>query len=91
MYGHERIHTPISAKVVMKCRKRIGKSVTWTYNGLCSPVERPNLNPRHGDKPSSAGINRHVVGNERVLQERRKRIHLGPESCGWHREVFVEA
>ena len=40
---------------------------------------------------SSAGINRHVVGNERVLQERRKRIHLGPESCGWHREVLVEA
>ena len=38
-----------------------------------------------------AGINRHVVGNERVLQERRKRIHLGPEFCGWHREVLVEA
>jgi hypothetical protein len=38
-----------------------------------------------------AGINRHVVGNERVLQERRERIHLGPESCGGHREVPVEA
>ena len=38
-----------------------------------------------------AGINRHVVGNERVLQERRKRIHLGPESCGGHRERSVEA
>ena len=31
---------------------------------------------------SSAGINRRVVGDERALQERRKRIHLGPESCG---------
>ena len=38
-----------------------------------------------------AGINRHVVGNERVLQERRKRLHLGLESCGEHREVPVEA
>jgi hypothetical protein len=35
--------------------------------------------------------NRHVVGNERVLQERRKRLHLGLESCGEHREVLVEA
>ena len=32
-------------------------------------------------------MNRHVVGNERVLQERRKRLHLGLESCGEHREV----
>jgi hypothetical protein len=39
----------------------------------------------------SAGLNRHVVGNERVLQERRKRLHLGLESCGEHREVLVEA
>ena len=29
--------------------------------------------------------------NERVLQEWRKRIHLGPESCGEHREMLVEA
>ena len=29
----------------------------------------------------SAGINRHVVGDERALQERRKRIHPGLESC----------
>jgi len=26
-----------------------------------------------------------------TLQERRKRIHLGPESCGGHREKSVEA
>jgi hypothetical protein len=38
-----------------------------------------------------AGINRHVIGNERVLQERRERIHLGPESCSEHREVLAEA
>ena len=41
--------------------------------------------------PECAGINRHVAGNERVLQERRKRLHLGLESCGEHREVLVEA
>ena len=35
--------------------------------------------------------NRHVVRNERVLQERRERIHLGPESCGGHRKAPVEA
>ena len=28
-----------------------------------------------------AGISRHVVGDERALQERRKRLHLDPESC----------
>jgi hypothetical protein len=38
-----------------------------------------------------AGLNRHVVRNERVLQERRERIHLGPESCGGRREAPVEA
>src|SRR5215471_14167042 len=38
-----------------------------------------------------AGINRHGVRNERVLQERRERIHLGPESCGGRREVSGEA
>ena len=31
--------------------------------------------------PESAGINRHVVGDERALQERRQRIHPGLESC----------
>src|SRR5205814_1082042 len=29
-----------------------------------------------------AGLNRHVVGEEGSLQERRKRLHPGPESCG---------
>src|SRR5580704_13742280 len=38
-----------------------------------------------------AGINRHVVGDERALRERRKRLHLGPESCGRCREVSLEA
>jgi len=37
------------------------------------------------------GLNRHVVGNARVLQERRKRIHLGPESYGRRREASAEA
>src|ERR1700686_445772 len=39
----------------------------------------------------SAGLNRHVAGNERVLQERRQRLHLGPQSCRWHREMSLEA
>jgi len=39
----------------------------------------------------SAGINRHVVGDERALQERRQRIHPGLESCRRYREVSLEA
>src|SRR6266568_4666318 len=35
-----------------------------------------------------AGLNRHVVGEEGSLQERRKRLHPGPESCGGDCEVF---
>ena len=38
-----------------------------------------------------AGINRHVVGDERALQERRQRLYPDPESCGCSREVAVEA
>ena len=37
-----------------------------------------------------AGINRHVVGNERVLQERNSEPP-GLESCGVRREARVEA
>ena len=29
----------------------------------------------------SAGINRHIVGDERALQEKEKRLHSGLESC----------
>jgi hypothetical protein len=39
----------------------------------------------------SAGLNRHVAGNERVLQERSQRLHLGPQSCRRHREMPLEA
>ena len=38
-----------------------------------------------------AGINRHVVGDERALQERRQRLHPGLESCRRDREVSLEA
>jgi hypothetical protein len=41
--------------------------------------------------PESAGINRHVVGDERALQERKQRIHPGLESCSRHREMSLEA
>jgi hypothetical protein len=40
---------------------------------------------------TSAGINRYVAGNERVLQERSQRLHLGPQSCRRHREMTPEA
>jgi len=46
---------------------------------------------KHGDKAGSAGINRHVVGDARGLQERRKRIHPDPESCGDRCEAIVAA
>jgi hypothetical protein len=44
-----------------------------------------------GDMAGSAGINRHVVGDARALQERRERIHPDPESCGDRCEAIVEA
>jgi len=42
-------------------------------------------------KSECAGINRHVVGDERALQERRQRLHPGLESCRRDREVSLEA
>jgi len=39
--------------------------------------------------PECAGINRHIVGNERALQERRQRLHPGLESCRCDREKFI--
>lgn len=38
-----------------------------------------------------AGLNRHEVGNERVLQEMRERIHPDRESCDKGREAIVES
>jgi hypothetical protein len=61
------------------------------------PFERNALvvikgtNSRIVGKPESAGINRHVVGDERALQERKQRIHPGLESCRCYREVSLEA
>ena len=40
--------------------------------------------------PESAGINRHVAGDERALREGKQRIHPGLESCMGRREVFRE-
>ena len=46
-----------------------------------------------GEKGSgSAGMNRHIVGDERALQERKKkRFHPGLESCAGRREAAGEA
>ena len=55
--------------------------------------ERSTLLRIRGSNPcrGCAGINRHVVGEEESLQERRKRLHPDPESCDGRREVAVEA
>jgi hypothetical protein len=40
---------------------------------------------------ASAGINRHVVGDERALQKREQRVYSGLESCVVRREAYGEA
>src|ERR1700676_318273 len=52
----------------------------------CNPCLRYVLLPM-----CRAAHSRHVVGDERALLERRKRLHLDPESCDCRREVSVEA
>jgi len=37
-----------------------------------------------------AGVNRHVAGDARALQERRERLHPDPESCRHRREARPE-
>jgi len=56
------------------------------YNGY---AVKPRLGWITG-KPECAWLNRHVVGDERALRERRQRIHPGLESCKWHREMLLE-
>jgi hypothetical protein len=59
--------------------------------------EDVQISPRTGDwegvvgHSESAGINRHVAGDERALRERRKRLHPDPESCRCRREARLEA
>jgi hypothetical protein len=53
-------------------------------------VHKPSSG-RFTGQPECAGINRHVVGDERALQERRQRLHPGLESCRRDREVSLEA
>ena len=57
----------ITAAVARRCSEPIEKR----------PIAASTLPRLSG----SAGLNRHVVGNERVPQERRQRLHLGPQSC----------
>jgi hypothetical protein len=54
-------------------------------------VRSPLHSGRMVGNSESAGINRHVVGDERALQERKQRIHPGLESCRRHREMSLEA
>jgi hypothetical protein len=50
---------------------------TWTLADLSLPIWSADETDyfRVGDYSSSAGINRHVVGDERALQERNERFH----------------
>jgi len=58
------------------------------FTGLSGMVQTAlQENPFSG----SAGLNRHVAGNERVLQESSQRLHFGPQSCRRHREMSLEA
>ncbi len=53
-----------------------------------------NLGVKDGERQEvggCAGINRHVAGDERALQERRERLHPDPESCRRRREAGLEA
>jgi hypothetical protein len=60
---------------------------------FCFCFAQPVLpfNSRFVGDSECAGINRHVVGDARALQERRQRLHPGLESCRGHREVSREA
>src|SRR3954470_18731583 len=77
----------------------VGLSESWRYVSVTRPELRKQIRDNFeaasaralAGYSGCAGMNRHVVGNERVLQERRKRLHLGLESCGEHREVLAEA
>jgi len=51
----------------------------------------PDGSERIVGEQESAGLNRHVVGDERALQERKQRIHPGLESCRRYREITLEA
>ena len=53
--------------------------------------QKNSSNSRAVGNTECAGINRHVVGDERALQERKQRIHPGLESCRRYREVALEA
>src|SRR6266850_8573542 len=61
---------------------------TGGFGPMPAPAWQPWANSRlaltrvRRDKPA---------GNERVLQGRRQRLHLGPQSCRRHREMSLEA
>ena len=67
------------------------ESLAPFLQGTSTPYNMP-VYPAHsiGDNALCAGINRHVVGNARILGERSSEP-LGPEFCVAHREVFGEA
>ena len=60
-------------------------------NGSRTELERNLRTLRVTGYSESAAINRHVVGDARALQERKQLIHPDLESCGGHREMFLEA
>ena len=73
------------------------QNATNTQRPTCGVIalgirpEPPCDSSRFVGHSESDGINRHVVGDERALQEREQRIHPGLESCRRYREVSLEA
>ena len=68
-------------------RRGLETDLRWRYWG--TPIRKRGATDRRNLKAPRQSST--LLGDERALQERRKRLHLGPESCGRCREVSLEA
>src|SRR6516225_950935 len=74
---------PDSGKPTVRDRRGAWRNVAMAELGTHSVTERAGLVTLRLKSAHSSSIP--------TLQERRERIHLGPESCGGRREAAVEA
>ena len=68
-------------------RRGLEPGPRWRYWG--TPTRKRGATDRRNLKAPRQSST--LLGEEESLQERRKRLDLGPESCGGGREVFIEA